>query len=100
MISFFKLSRFLRKNNNLVTKRNNLSFFSQDELEDGDEIPLTSKKTSKKFSVDSIKGLDDFRTKSFDETWVTGKFVKGLTIKYDVTMLRGSKRSKNCDRGG
>lgn len=53
-------------------------------MEDGDEIPLTGKKelkesfwNSKKFSVDSIQGLDDLKTKSFDETWITGqlKFV-------------------------
>ena len=57
----------------------------EEEGADSDKIPLTSKKKgkemnstssqTKKFSVDSIKGLDDFRTKSFDETWVTGLFV-------------------------
>ena len=71
------------------------SNFFQENLEDGDEVPLTGKKelkesfwNSKKFSVDSIQGLDDLKTKSFDETWITGqlKFVPCKTTHWQNTV--------------
>ena len=60
-----------------------IGFKFQEILEDDDdeEARLVDNKStkdnfwsSKKISVDSIQGLDDFKTKSFDETWISGQF--------------------------
>ena len=59
-----------------------IGFKFQEILEDDDEEArlVDNKSTkdnfwsSKKISVDSIQGLDDFKTKSFDETWISGQF--------------------------